>query len=295
MFSGDVMKKLATAIAAIALIGTPAFAADMAVKVPSPAPIPAPVYSWTGFYVGGNVGYGLGNSNNTNNSDSPCPICLVAPLPNFATLQASGSNHPDGVIGGGQVGYNWQFTNYLFGIEADMQASGQKGTNTTNNAFFLPIAFFGGAMIPSPVTLTNTTRLDWFGTVRGRIGYVVDRWLVYGTGGLAYGQLNVSSSVVPTTIAAAFPNTPYSVSSSETKVGWVVGAGVEESFSPSWSWKVEYLYMDLGNVTATGAVPAQGCLGNNLACNPTAAGGTARYTAGLTDNIVRVGLNYQFH
>jgi outer membrane immunogenic protein len=294
------MKRISLGVAGIAAflmalpIGKIANAADMPLKAPLASP--APAYSWTGFYIGGNVGYGWGHANNSDNLIAPCPICLVAPLPDFATLAANGSNRVDGAIGGGQIGYNWQVKNYLVGIEADIQASGQRGTNTLNSAFFLPIAFFFGAQTPSATSLTNTTRLDWFGTVRGRLGFVYDRWLVYGTGGLAYGELNVNSAVNPANISLVpgFQNVPFNIGGSQTRTGWTLGFGVESALSANWSWKAEYLYMDLGSVTVTGAVPAQGCLGNNLACNPTGAGSGTYATGRFTDNILRVGLNYRF-
>jgi outer membrane immunogenic protein len=289
------MKSLSLAIVALgAIVTTSAMAADMAPHMAVKAPPPTPVFSWTGFYIGGNFGYGWGSANNSNNSSSPCPVCLVAPLPDFATLSANEANGVNGVIGGAQVGYNWQITNYLFGIEADFQGSGQNGTNTSASAFFLPIAFFGGASTPSSTTVANTTKLEWFGTARGRVGYVVDNWLVYATGGLAYADIKVSGVVNPATIVALAPNVPFTVGDSATKTGWVVGAGVESALSTNWSWKIEYLYMDFGNVTATGTVPAQGCLGNALACNPTSAG-SSRFNTEFTDSIVRVGLNYRFH
>jgi outer membrane immunogenic protein len=282
------------AILMAAAVGPTANAADMPLK--APVPPPAPAYSWTGFYIGGNVGYGWGHANNSDNLSAPCPICLVGPGPDFATLVAGGSNRVDGAIGGGQIGYNWQIQNYLVGIEADIQGSGQRGTNTLNSAFFLPINFFGGAQTPSATSLANSTRLDWFGTLRGRLGFVVDRWLVYGTGGLAYGELNVNSAVNPANISLlpGFQNVPFNIGGSQTKTGWTLGFGVENALSANWSWKAEYLYMDLGSVTVAGVVPAQGCLGNNLACNGTSAG-TGTYTAGrFTDSILRVGLNYRF-
>jgi outer membrane immunogenic protein len=280
-------------VAVAAMIGTPVLAADMPLKAPPP---PVAVFSWTGFYIGGNVGYGWGHANNSDNLIAPCPICLVAPLPDFATLVANGSNRVDGAIGGGQIGYNWQVQNYLVGLEADIQASGQRGTNSANSAFFLPIAFFFGAQTPSATSLTNTTRLDWFGTLRGRVGFVADRWLIYGTGGLAYGELDVNSAVNPATnsLLPGFQNVPFNIGGSQTKVGWTLGFGVESAMTANWSWKAEYLYMDLGSVTVTGAVPAQGCLGNNLACNPTSAGMGTYATGRFTDSILRVGLNYRF-
>jgi outer membrane immunogenic protein len=102
------MKKLATAIAAIALIGTPAFAADMAVKAPPPAP--APVYSWTGWYVGGNVGYSWGRANSDLAGSGNLSTFIQTPATTSFAFADSNTTHLDGVIGGGQIGYNYQFS-----------------------------------------------------------------------------------------------------------------------------------------------------------------------------------------
>jgi outer membrane immunogenic protein len=287
------MRKLVFACIAFGAVITPSIAADMRLApVYTKAP-PSPIYNWTGFYVGGNVGYGLGKASTTDNFLSPCPICLTSP--NVAFLSASEANGVNGVIGGGQIGYNWQVAKSLFGVETDIQLSDQRGTSSFNSPFIIPLTFFlPSPLTPSATSLANTTKLEWFGTLRGRAGYVIDRWFIYGTGGLAYGEVNVNSAVSPANVSAIAPNVPFNVSSSATRVGWVVGVGAENALSTNWSWKVEYLYMDLGDTTATGGVPAQGCLGNNLACNPTSAG-TAKYTTKFTDNILRAGINYKFY
>ncbi len=166
------MKKLASAIAAVALIGTPAFAADMARKMPvkAPPPVPAPVYSWTGWYVGGNVGYSWGKSNNTWNVFAPnlgTPTCGLS-----LCVTGNDSNHLNGAIGGIEIGYNWQVANYLFGVETDIQLSGQKGSQTFNGSTG-PIPLTTVAAVP--MTAAYTEKLPWFGTLRGRIGVVSDR------------------------------------------------------------------------------------------------------------------------
>src|SRR5437763_1964465 len=144
-FRETVMKKLATVIAAIELIGTPAFAADMAVKAPPPVPTAVP-YSWTGFYGGLNVGWSWGRAR----SDFD--------ISGFATtVTASDSISPDGVIGGGQLGYNWQLApNWLIGVEADIQASGEKVSSTR----FATVDIEG-------VTTNYEAKIEWFGTARG--------------------------------------------------------------------------------------------------------------------------------
>src|ERR1700758_3049509 len=118
------MKKLATAIAAIALIGTPAFAADMAVKAP-PLPPPAPVYNWTGWYVGGNVGYSWGNANtDLGGTGSVTSFFNIPPATSSFAFADSHTAKPNGVIGGGQIGYNYQFSPAgIVGFETDFQGS----------------------------------------------------------------------------------------------------------------------------------------------------------------------------
>src|SRR5262249_44343996 len=165
------MKKLATAIAAIALIGTPAFAADMPVKAPA-APMPAPVYNWTGWYVGVNAGASFGSAKTDFNSE-PIAVTLgtlvFSPIPGFA---GSNTEYPSGFIGGGQIGYNWQFSPiWVAGLEADFQGALERDTNTLSNPFniFVPL---GPTQVIGTAVANYTTKIDWFGTARVRIGYV---------------------------------------------------------------------------------------------------------------------------
>jgi outer membrane immunogenic protein len=298
------MKELPTYLIAVAgLIGTPAFAADMAVKAPPPTP--APVFSWTGFYVGGNVGYGWGQSSNTLNAFAPTgagdTICQSSSSA-FGALCVNGSesNNLNGAIGGLQAGYNFQSGKLLAGVEADFQMSGQNG----GGSFTRNLLLAG----PSTETQTGTDseRISWFGTVRGRLGITFDRWLVYSTGGLAYGRVTNNGSA---TVTAFFcpDNTPPTVvacplsswSSSSINAGWTLGGGVEAALSNSWSVKAEYLYVDLGTVNTnftTNPVCAAfvesgggggGCTGE--------AAGTGTIGGRVTLNILRVGLNYRFY
>jgi outer membrane immunogenic protein len=159
------MKKLATCVVAVTgFIGTSAFAADMGVPA---APPPAPVWNWTGWYAGVNVGASFGNANT--DFSGPVSVPGIQLTPDFAF---SNREYPDGFIGGGQIGYNWQYSPLIVvGLEADIQGAVERDTNNfgpTNFGFInLPVASSVGT-----VATSYTTQIDWFGTVRARIGYV---------------------------------------------------------------------------------------------------------------------------
>ena len=263
------MKKLAIAALAFSVFAAPAFAADLALKAPPP---PAPVYDWTGGYVGLNLGGSWGRAASTitgTNGFSGAPFAITS------------SSNTDGIVGGGQIGYNWQFNNnWLFGLEADIQGTGQRGT-----ANLPPVSGTFGviALFPYTSTASLTEKLPWFGTARARLGVLATpNWLLYVTGGLAYGEINTSGTVTTTTAAAGgTASVTSSASADTTKAGWTVGGGAEWKVASQWTVKLEYLYVDLGTVT------------NSFA------GGGAFTTLGIsthvTDNIARIGLNYHFH
>jgi outer membrane immunogenic protein len=229
-------------LATTALIGSAA-AADMPVKAPAyKAPAVAPPYNWSGFYIGGNIGYSWGRQDNS-----------VGGL-------SLGTVNVDGIIGGGQVGYNWQMNQIVLGLEADFQGSGQKGDGS----------FTGAPGVIPASTFTFTDKLDWFGTVRGRVGYAMDRWLPYVTGGWAWGHGSVSGNLTGGATGAGSASNDYN--------GWTAGGGLEYAFLNNWSAKVEYLYIDFGNGPSATLPPSAAVL----------SGGK------LTDNILRLGVNYKF-
>jgi outer membrane immunogenic protein len=301
------MKWNLTGIAAIAsLLTTSAFAADLAPRMYSKAPAPVvAVYDWTGFYIGGNVGYSWGRSSSTLAfSDATSGALLNSTAAKFDL---------DGVIGGGQIGYNWQRDKWVFGLEGDIQGSGEKGnTNAvcpggpTVFTTTLPSAVNGpcslgrtgdtvaGDVGAYPVTNSLSEKIQWFGTVRGRIGpTITPTILAYVTGGLAYGGVKTYDTVTGTNILGPQGvNTPptlaavaASFSNSSTRVGWTLGAGVEGVISGNWTAKLEYLYVDLGNVSGSFATPVVA---------PSGAFVIASYNSHITDNILRVGVNYKF-
>jgi outer membrane immunogenic protein len=244
----------------------PSMAADLAVKAPIYKAAAVPVYNWTGCYVGGNVGYGWGRSKG--DIDIPGLDTLFPPLPTSNSI----SSNPQGAIGGVQIGCDQQINDkWVLGFEADIQASGQRA-NRTFSTFNI-----GGEGITGRVD----SELRWFGTVRGVAGLLVTPTvMLYGTGGLAYGNASVSSAIAATNLGP--PNGTAVLSSSANLVGYTVGAGATGAFpnSNNWTWKLEYLYVDLGSFSAAGT--------NALLLGP------FNYSTKVTDNILRVGVNYRF-
>jgi outer membrane immunogenic protein len=270
------MKRSLIGIAAAAsLAATGAFAADLPARTYTKAPVYVePVFNWTGFYVGGNLGYSWGNSDN---STTITRFNTGLPLPGTLNGTNTSSNNVNGVIGGGQFGHNWQMQNWLFGLEADIQGSGERGSSA--------ITCVRCSDDNADIVTNLTQRLDWFGTVRGRIGALVTPTvLLYGTGGLAYGEVNVGGTASGNFngLTVAIPG------NSSTRAGWTLGAGVEGVIGGGWTAKLEYLYMDLGTVSG-GPIPLTGI----LAPVRTVAG--LSYSSHFTDNIVRAGVNYHFN
>jgi outer membrane immunogenic protein len=208
------MRRRIKFIAAIALalagLGASAQAADMyGRRAPWTAPHALNGHSWAGPYIGGNIGYQWGDISNH-------------------------AAEPSGINGGIQGGYNWQFGQFVFGGEADIQASGASDT-------------FAAWKFSNP----------WFGTLRGRAGFAMNNILIYGTGGLAFG--NVRAEVL-------------NLTETHSAAGWTLGAGMEIGITQNWSAKAEYLYVNLNdNQFALTGLPN-----------------------GYQFSVVRLGVNYKF-
>ncbi|WP_442753844.1 outer membrane protein [Methylocystis sp. JAN1] len=292
------MKKIALSLAAFAVSAGAALAADLPSRKGPPIlpPPPPPPPLWTGFYVGLNAGGTWANSNTINvlggnaftiaglNGDIPGAMA-------FHSTASLNSGTSGGFIGGGQIGYNYQFyNNFVVGIEADIQ-----GLATSNSFNSRAIALTPGFFVPvgSASVVGATSSLDYIGTVRGRLGWLATpTLLLYGTGGLAYGGVNLNTA---TTVSLGFVDTPFPFvtggSFSDTRVGWTAGGGVEWMFWPNWSAKVEYLYYDLGSLTFNSAPLVQTGLNGALLETVTAQQVSHRFNG----NIVRAGLNYHFN
>jgi outer membrane immunogenic protein len=228
-------------------------------------------------------------------------------LTGFPVCQ-SDTLEPSGFIGGGQIGYNWQLSPiWVVGLEADFQGSLEKDSVTSTKPFDV---FFAKSLppvaplVPAAATATGTsvlnytTKIDWFGTVRARLGYV---WgdgavLTYVTGGLAYGKVELdATSTVSGIVSGGIGNAPvtvpfsisHAINHSQVNTGWTVGFGTEgKLLIPGWTYKIESLYMDLGSDPSPDI-----CLNCSSAVN----GGLITGHAHFTDAILRAGLNYQFH
>jgi outer membrane immunogenic protein len=254
-------------------------AADMPVKAPI-----APAYNWTGFYVGLNAGGAFGSSNaststvfNPNDAYFGNPIDI--PVVNAAGAQAFKSTN---FTGGLEVGYNWQSgKNFVFGVEADFGSFSTKGT-AANTAAFLCCA---GAVL----TIASNASTTWLATTRARVGVTADNWLFFGTGGAAFTNVKASFSYSDNCGQIAncnfgFPNGTEAASFSGTKTGYAVGGGVEAAFWKNWSAKAEYLYVNFGAISGSGAIPAFGVANVQ----------PLSHSVDVKANIIRLGLNYHF-
>jgi len=242
--------------ACAAALATAANAADAVVE--EAAVIVEPGFNWTGGYVGANIGYGWGDFEQNFGAD----VVILGPI--SEGFDADG----DGILGGAQAGFNWQSGQFVFGVEVDVQAADIDGGS---NRFF----DFGLATLDADVS----TEIDWFGTARGRIGFVpTERLMIYGTGGFAFGETTSTASYEAIPIIGAPASD--SASSSDTRTGWAAGAGAEYAFADNWTLKAEYLYVDLGEETFLNIVEP-GIFEADL-------------TSDVTLQTVRLGVNYKF-
>jgi outer membrane immunogenic protein len=256
MKSSKLILSAAVTVSAILGVGA-ASAADMAVKAKAPVAAIAPPCIWCGFYVGLNAGASW-----TRNDDVYTFFGAGTPIIAAARPEATS------FIGGGQVGYNWQWGQFVLGIEGDIA-----WRHHTDSANLVP---FAGAP-NDQVNVTNSQ--NWLGTVRPRAGVAFGNVLLYGTGGVAFGEVEHSYQEIRVTTGQARV-----LADTATKTGWTAGAGVQWAFAPHWSIGAEYLHVDLGGTTlAQGASTVAG-----LAFSASQATFTNR------SDMVRAKLDWQF-
>lgn len=308
------MKRFAGVVVVFAATISSASAADMALKAPPVQAAP----TWSGFYAGVNVGYGSGDPH-TDIAGNGSVTNFIGQFPGFpgfsSNFSFTDSDHArlGGLMGGGQTGYNYQLNRrWVVGVEADLQAAGQSGNNGFSDQFSTPVCGVAGGRPPvcsgtTPLIATAATgyaaKIDGFGTLRGRAGYLItDQVLIYGTGGLAYGrvEINGNASVPTAAITGGSTNFVPSVGTfavAQNNLGYSIGGGVEGRIFPwlpaNWTWKAEYLYLDLGalnsGTSSSGVFPG----GRIFPIAATLADTVALHTH-FVNNVVRVGLNYKF-
>jgi outer membrane immunogenic protein len=214
------MKRILATIAMVAFSSAAASAADMPAKVYTKAPVLAPIYNWTGFYVGGHVGYGWGSESWTR----------IAGSGGEAGIGTVRSFDLDGALAGGQIGFNYQVSQWVFGVEGEMSWSGVGG---------------GLAGFNNNGPASWNTDVNWIGTLTGRIGYAFDRSLLYVKGGGAWADNDYNHPATGGQLQALL------YTGSATRSGWLIGAGFEYGFAPNWSAKIEYNYIDFGTERIT--------------------------------------------
>jgi outer membrane immunogenic protein len=269
------MKKLLIASAALAtLIGTPALAADMALKA-APAPM-APACLWCGWYIGLNAGWVGSTRNNITNTGTDTDGGGLGTVLAAGAIPGSVSTNLSGFIGGGQIGYNWEVSNWVVGLEGDFDGVSAKKTTT--------VAFPGSATFV-PLTTTFSRELDWLSTVRGRVGILASpNVLLFVTGGVAIGEVKTGNALICSTCAPPASTEPSTVNSNTTtRAGGTVGGGIEWMVAPHWSIKAEYLYADLGR-TNSGITYTYGATSVS----------TLTSSVRNSYNIARAGVNWHF-
>jgi outer membrane immunogenic protein len=255
------------ALAALFAVTSPVgvFATDlplpMYTKAP-PAPVVAPPYDWSGFYVGGHLGYLWGRTHVDDDG-----------------VTAERNARTDGIIGGAMLGYNWQINRIVFGLEGDFGWTNARGVGAETTD---PGGGTGGSsagddgggtttpptLVPVITHAANHYDVRWTSHVRGRVGYAFDNWLIFAAGGFAAADLNFREGAISIDLVPA-PN------SGGKYYGWSIGGGVEWAFTRNLFARVEYLYDDFGHKDYVGA------LGD-------------RYRVSLTGQTVRGALGFKF-
>jgi outer membrane immunogenic protein len=281
VLEGPYMLKKLLITAAVLVLPVGAYAADLPRKAPAYAPAPAP-YNWTGFYIGGNVGYSWSTLSNSLSVANGTPgYFAVGAIPGVVT-SGSGGLDDNSFTGGLQLGYNVQSGQFVYGLEGDINWMRQD-------------ASYGGTFLyttsGTPYNLTVSSSIDWLATIRGRLGMTVGSTgstLLYVTGGLALTEIKFNQAFSEPPFTSAPNGTPQSASISNVKAGWTVGGGVETMLGGNWSAKAEYLFAQFDPGSVSGSFTGLGAGG---------AGSAATITNSLSHlniSVARVGLNYKF-
>ena len=271
------MKKFLLGSVALAAlgIGASANAADMAVRRVAPAP----AFSWTGCHLGGLVGYEWSGSSNGYTTTGASTTISATPVPVFAGQPVFVSFPLNGFNGGGYAGCDYQFGAFVVGVEGDWSVVNKSGQGATT-----PNTFSPGILSPGGVTTvfgnrtwTGEAQERWYATARGRVGYAVDKWLFFVSGGGAWTKVDQSQFIPGSSTAFA--------TDSNRLTGWTVGAGIDYAPAPlkgNWIVRAEYLYVHFRDYTAFTAPIF------------VSFGGFSNLSTSLDNHIVRFGLAYKF-
>jgi outer membrane immunogenic protein len=260
-------------------------------------PAVATPFSWTGFYVGGHVGWGW----DVHTVNDPFSIFTLNGTVTGESVRAINAN---GFLGGAQAGWNYQIGNLVVGTEVSLSAADIKGSRTDTLSATTPTGFLTGT---TNISRTWNNRVDWLGTATTRFGYAWDRWLVYTKGGVAvsrnhYSLRDVTSStstftaIFPPTTTTTTATTTIAQSGTDTRVGWIVGAGFEWAFWNGWSASLEYNYMDFGNRPVTVAGTTNSVIVTTGVPGSTTTSVGSATTVGMEQYVqtVKLGVNHRF-
>ena len=247
------MRHLTTTLCLIALLSAVLSRSALSDGQYEPVASSASRYNWTGLYAGAHLGGTWGTT-------------TAHDLSRYNALGDTWDADTSGFVAGAQAGYNWQWGPIVFGLEGDIGNLGLSGGGTTT---FAPVAF----------DTSSRTESDFYLTTRGRLGFLVDDWLIYGTGGYIGADTRVS---VIDTCTTSPPCGPSSINASDDsfRSGWTAGGGVEAALGGAWTAKAEYLYYDLGGESVSGLAAGTGP--------------QFRWNLDTHGNVVRAGVNYKF-
>lgn len=287
---GNAKGRVAASAIVLTVIAAPAFGADLPARKGQPL-APPPAFTWTGLYIGFTFAHTWTGSDPI---DARTVNLADSTLTGFGQVSALGANgvvgaRLDGFLSGGQIGYNWQFTdNFVVGLEADVSGVSVRGGGGFGNIV---------ANGPASYAVTSATlrrSLEYLGTVRGRLGYAVTpNILVYATGGLAFGGANQTLTLQQTLVPSALVARTVKGNQYDNLVGWTIGGGAEMALSRALSAKLEYLYYDLGQLSLSGSGMSPFAF-SNIATGAVPLVNASAISTRINGHLLRLGLNYRF-
>ncbi len=249
----------------------------------------AKAQEWTGAYLGLDIGQNSARAATDSRGTAGFSAGVGGDAPGSAAQATSLTGNYDSLLDGpafgAHLGYNWQQGVVVLGLEADVQRPSQSGTNTIDT--LTTVASYPSN--PLSASLSQTDSIDYLSTLRARLGYAGEQWLLYGTAGLAIGKVNSRVTYDGRYVAApTIVFDDFNASFSDMRAGYVIGAGAEYALAEKWTVRAEYLYYDLGrssrDFSVVSQVPATGFI----------ATGVANASTKWAGSMVRLGISYRF-